>query len=122
MVVAHTIPVIDIAPFVNSTSSEEARASVVAQVRDACITYGFFQLIGHGIPRKVQQKMLSCAKMFFDLPLEKKKEVGRGRAMGLSNRGYETIGGQQLQADALPDMKEVPYKSSASTGWNRKIC
>lgn len=51
--------------------------------------------------------MIDCAKTFFDLPLEEKKKVGRENAMGLSGRGYEVIGGQQLQSDALPDLKEV---------------
>jgi isopenicillin N synthase-like dioxygenase len=103
------IPLINIAPFLDSQSSADDRASVVTQVKEACITYGFFQLVGHGIPLEMQRGVLKLAKTFFDLPQEKKNAAHMSRAMGLSNRGYEAIGGQQLQADALPDIKEVCF-------------
>lgn len=101
------IPLVNIGPFLDPSSTEAERNAVIEQVRDACQVYGFFQLEGHGIPQELQFKMLDCARVFFDLPLEEKKKVGMEHAMGRSNRGYEVIGGQKLQSDALPDMKEV---------------
>lgn len=103
----HEIPTINISPFLDLSTGREERDAVVAQVRDACRVYGFFQLEGHGVPLELQTKMLECSKKFFDLPLEDKKKVGMEHAMGSSNRGYEVLGGQKLQAGALPDMKEV---------------
>lgn len=105
--VVQAIPLINIAPFLDPQSSEKDRDLVVQQVRDACMAYGFFQLVGHGIPLSMQQGILKCAENFFNLPLEEKNAVHMSRAMGASNRGYEAIGGQQLQQDALPDLKEV---------------
>ena len=108
------IPLINIRPFLDPSSTQTERSSVISQVRDACKVYGFFQLEGHGIPVGLQSKMLDCAKLFFDLPLEEKKKVGMEHAMGMSNRGYEVIGGQKLQSDALPDLKEVSTVHSIS--------
>lgn len=107
MALQHAIPVVDISPWLDTSATTEARDVVVKAVRDACITYGFFQLTGHGIPEELQQQMLQCSKIFFDLPLEKKQDCAMAKAMGESGRGYERIGGQTLQAGALPDMKEV---------------
>jgi isopenicillin N synthase-like dioxygenase len=103
------IPLINISPFLDASASDASRNAVVDQVRDACMTYGFFQLEGHGVPLHLQEKMIECAKLFFDLPLEKKTAVGMDKAMGKSNRGYEVIGGQTLQPDTLPDLKEVNW-------------
>ena len=103
----HEIPVIDISPFLDENATTSARERVVDETRHACQVYGFFQLIGHGIPQELQNQMIESSRKFFDLPLEEKKKCGREHAMGTSGRGYEVIGGQQLQADALPDLKEV---------------
>jgi len=104
--VTHTIPTIDISAWL-SNSSQESRDAVVTEVRDACRTYGFFQLVGHGIPRSLQDKVFECAETFFALPTEDKMEVSMKNCLGLSNRGYETMQGQTLQPGALPDLKEV---------------
>ena len=101
------IPTIDVAPFLADPTSTEA-AAVVEAVRKACMTTGFFSLIGHGIPTDLQQKVLSAAHRFFALPLEEKKIIvpAGGKPMG---RGYELIGAQRLQEGALQDLKEVQY-------------
>ncbi|RDW78165.1 UPF0676 protein [Coleophoma crateriformis] len=109
MAIQNTIPVVDISPFLDASSSAEQNDLVVKAVRDACITYGFFQLTGHGIPEEMQQKMLECSRLFFDLPLEQKQACAMAKAMGESGRGYERLGGQTLQAGALPDLKEGIY-------------
>ncbi|KAJ5710975.1 hypothetical protein N7488_005131 [Penicillium malachiteum] len=103
------IPLIDVSPFTIQGASQAEKEKVVGEVRDACRKYGFFQIIGHGIAPEQQIKMIECAKKFFDLPLEEKRKVGMEHAVGESNRGYEVIGGQKLQYDALPDLKEGVY-------------
>jgi isopenicillin N synthase-like dioxygenase len=104
--VIHTIPTIDISVWL-SDSSQESRDAVVTEVRDACRTYGFFQLVGHGIPQSLQDKVFECAETFFALPTKEKMEVSMKKCLGLSNRGYEIMQGQTLQPGALPDLKEV---------------
>lgn len=97
------IPTIDIGPYLRDASADAAR-QVVDDVRHACMTTGFFSLVGHGIPREMQDGVLNAAKRFFDLPLAEKEAV---RHPFIKNRGYEVIGSQTLQEDTLPDLKEV---------------
>lgn len=97
------IPTIDIAPYLEDPTSEAA-SSVVCRVRNACKTVGFFSLVGHEIPRKVQDDVFQAAKRLFALPTEEKRTL---RHPLLKNRGYEIIGAQALQDDTLPDLKEV---------------
>lgn len=94
------IPTIDIEPWLKGSDPE----SVVSEVRSACMTYGFFQLTGHGISLDLQHKAFECSKRFFSLPLEQKLRLTKDP---LSGRGYEAIGSQALQAGDTPDQKEV---------------
>lgn len=97
------IPTIDIAPYLRDPSTDAAR-QVVRDVRNACATVGFFSLVGHGVPRGVQDNVFRAAKRLFDLPPEEKEAL---RHPLMKNRGYELIGSQALQVDTLPDLKEV---------------
>ncbi|WOL06142.1 protein DOWNY MILDEW RESISTANCE 6-like [Canna indica] len=56
-----TIPTIDLSsPFAPQT---------IAQVEDACTSFGFFQVVNHGV---AAEKMMAVAKEFFLLPAEEK--------------------------------------------------
>ncbi|KAG6363810.1 hypothetical protein INS49_008913 [Diaporthe citri] len=99
------IPTIDIAPYLEDASTDAAR-QVVDDVRNACMTAGFFSLVGHGIPREMQDGVLCAAKKLFDLPLAEKEAL---RHPLIKNRGYEVIGAQTLQENTLPDLKEGFY-------------
>ncbi|RAH63701.1 Clavaminate synthase-like protein [Aspergillus aculeatinus CBS 121060] len=101
-----TIPTVDIAPWLNPDSSESARQHVVAAMRDACTTYGFFNLVGHGVAPAQRQEILDCAKLFFTLPEDEKMKVWIGNSVGRSFRGYEPPGIQTHQEGLLPDTKE----------------
>jgi len=104
------IPTIDLTPWLkDDDASANARIAVVEKLHDACVTYGFFQLVGHGIPLDMQRTVLNSAAGFFDLPLEEKKKVSIKNCFGRSNRGYEIMQGQTLQTGALPDLKEVRF-------------
>lgn len=97
------IPTINIAPYLDDPTSDAARR-VVRDVRNACMSVGFFSLVGHGIPKDVQDGVLAAAKKLFSLPLDEKKTLKHAI---LRNRGYELIGSQALQEGTLPDLKEV---------------
>lgn len=103
-----SIPTVDITPYLTSPNSTEA-LKVVDQVRAACLTTGFFQLTGHGIPRSLQAQVFKGAAALFDLPFEEKKKLDKSVSVGASNRGYELIGNQGLQEGTLPDLKEGFY-------------
>ncbi|PVH86101.1 2og-Fe oxygenase family protein [Cadophora sp. DSE1049] len=102
------VPTIDIAPYLLDPSSTEA-LKVVNAVRTACTTTGFFQLVGHGISRSLQDAVFKGSEALFKLPMEEKVKMDRSQSIGASNRGYELIGGQGLQEDTLPDLKEGFY-------------
>lgn len=106
-----TIPTIDIGPFLASNASEQAVAEVVESVRHACTTYGFFQLVGHGISDEVRDGILECAKRFFNLPLDKRMEVQVKHSMGKSFLGYEPVGQQTHQKGLKTDTKEVRLRA-----------
>ncbi|KAK6193259.1 hypothetical protein LQW54_012645 [Pestalotiopsis sp. IQ-011] len=103
--VSFHIPTIDLTPYLADPASEES-AKIVEQVRHACITSGFFQLVGHGISKELQNRVQKAAEAVFALPLETKKKLMHP---SLKNRGYEIIGSQALQEGALPDLKEGYY-------------
>ncbi|GAA0171332.1 oxygenase [Lithospermum erythrorhizon] len=48
---------------------------IVRQLGDACMHYGFFQVINHGISKDIVEKMLEVAKEFFRLPIEEKLKL-----------------------------------------------
>ncbi|KAI1374480.1 Clavaminate synthase-like protein [Hypoxylon crocopeplum] len=99
------IPTVDISPYLADPTSPGA-ARVVEDVRRACVTSGFFQIVNHGLPKKLQDAVFKAAETLFALPLEEKKKL---RAPVLKNRGYELIGSQVLQEGSLPDLKEGFY-------------
>ena len=75
MAVANAIPTIDISPYLNPDSDEEAKQTVIEEVKTACSTYGFLQVKGHGVPIESQRAMLRCCKLLFDLPMEEKEAL-----------------------------------------------
>lgn len=97
------VPTVDIGPYLRDASSDAA-ADVVRAIRIACTDSGFFQVVNHGISRELQDSVHQAARALFALPLEEKTKLIHPT---LTNRGYELIGSQVLQADGLPDLKEV---------------
>jgi isopenicillin N synthase-like dioxygenase len=61
---ASEIPVIDLSDF----DSAAGRARIAKEVREACVTVGFFLITGHGIPTDVREGMREAAKRYFALP------------------------------------------------------
>ncbi|KAK8034676.1 hypothetical protein PG993_009671 [Apiospora rasikravindrae] len=96
------VPTVDIGPYLRDPSSDAA-AGTVDTIRKACISSGFFQIANHGISKGLQESMQRAAEALFALPLEEKTRLIHPT---LTNRGYELIGSQVLQPDALPDLKE----------------
>ncbi|RDW84838.1 hypothetical protein BP6252_02428 [Coleophoma cylindrospora] len=102
------VPLVDIAPYIADPSSSAAQ-KVVEQVRNACMTSGFFSLTGHGVSEDLQNAVFDGAKKFFALPFSEKEKLDKKLSLGASNRGYEVLGGQALEEGKLPDLKEGFY-------------
>ncbi|GIK04412.1 hypothetical protein Aspvir_008495 [Aspergillus viridinutans] len=101
-----SIPTVDMSPWLDEHASPAAKDEVVNSMRNACSTFGFFYLVGHGIPEEDRQAVLECTRKYFALPMEDKMETWIGKAMGRSFRGYEPPALQVHQEGLLPATKE----------------
>lgn len=108
------IPTVDISPYLKDPSSTES-LKIIDQVHEACITTGFFQLVGHGISPEIQADVFKGSATFFSLPVEEKNKLDKSSSGGAANHGYEIIGTQGLQEGTLPDLKEVSYTDINNT-------
>lgn len=97
-------PLVDVSGYINPTSPED-KAEVVAQIRDAFKTFGFFQCTGHGVPVSLQRAMFKSLERFFSLPKEEKMEISVFKSP--CRRGYEAPGAHSRDGKAIPDAKEV---------------
>lgn len=70
------IPIIDL--------SESSQENLISKIGKACEEWGFFQVINHGIPFDISNKVEIEAKKFFEQSIEEKKKVKRDavNAMG----------------------------------------
>ena len=76
--IAGQVPVIDVAEvFADSTSA--AAVSAIDQIADACKTWGFFQVVNHGIPARLIDEVWQQTHALFALPVEEKLKIVRNK-------------------------------------------
>jgi isopenicillin N synthase-like dioxygenase len=95
-----SLPVIDIAPFLNGGSMAE-REAVARELRRVCIDIGFFYLTGHGMGEGELDEALQRGRDFFRLPLAQKEPLRFNKA----RFGYFPLGGANEYGKA-GDLKE----------------
>ena len=88
------VPVIDIAPFLSG--DPRGKASVAAQVGQACRDIGFLIISGHGVDADLIARTDAMSRAFFDLPLAEKLAVKRP-AMDVT-RGYIPLDAEAVAA------------------------
>lgn len=97
------LPLVDVSPYLEDPKSAEA-ARVIENIRSACVSTGFFELIGHGIPPSLQEAIFRASAKFFRLPQEEKQKLVVFKNIGF--RGYDAMAAQSYEDDVLPDLKE----------------
>lgn len=97
------IPLIDVAGLMAPDRSR--RLSVATELRRACLDKGFFSIENHGVPAALIDAVLRESRAFFALPMADRLAVGRAHSP--CGRGFEPIGGQDLERIGAPDLKEA---------------
>ncbi|MCJ1291609.1 2-oxoglutarate-dependent dioxygenase mpl2 [Xylographa carneopallida] len=100
---AFYIPSVDITPYLADPASPAAQ-TVIADIRTACLSTGFFQLLGHGVPADLQARVFAGVAKFFALPQPAKRAIRATKDTGF--RGYDLLASQSYEADVLADLKE----------------
>ncbi len=98
------VPTIDVAPFLNDPNGPGCD-EIISEVRRACLSTGFFQITGHGVPKSLQQSLFDSAANFCAFPFEEKMKLDATKTVG--HRGYNVLASQSYEGDVLPDLKEV---------------
>jgi isopenicillin N synthase-like dioxygenase len=100
------IPIIDFGPFL--AGGPPARRAVARRLGEACRNIGFFYLVNHGVPQALIDRTFAEARRFFDLPLERKREIAIEKSP--CHRGYFGMGGENL------DPKKQRYAGDLKEG------
>ncbi|KAL4187015.1 hypothetical protein AMTRI_Chr09g16780 [Amborella trichopoda] len=66
----HEVTPCDAVPVINLNNPNKTQ--IVKQIQSACESYGFFQVVEHGIPEESIKAMQQIGKDFFNLPLQEK--------------------------------------------------
>ncbi|XP_039141310.1 2-oxoglutarate-Fe(II) type oxidoreductase hxnY-like [Dioscorea cayenensis subsp. rotundata] len=78
-------------------------ASTAKSIRKACVDYGFFYLVNHGIEESFFQQVFNESKKFFSLPLDQKMKLKTRK----DNRGYNPL--PSVTLDSPPKVKGATY-------------
>lgn len=115
--VGDEVPMIDIGPWL--AGGEADRARVAAAFGDACLTWGFAQIAGHGVNPALIERIRSITLDFFDLPVEAKCALAassRGDGSGYYPYRSKSHARTQGQAAALADLRETFMAKAGAIG------
>lgn len=98
------VPTIDLSLYVKDSSGPEAE-KVIDDIREACLSTGFFVITNHGLEKSLQTDVFAAAEKFFKLPFEEKKKLDAKSHLG--HRGYDVLASQSYEEGVMPDLKEV---------------
>lgn len=130
-----SLPIIDISAFLEPNATPAARDEVASALWIACVDYGFFYLIGHGISQSTTGNILSLARSFLQSATKEEKVALQRKSVaegGDGARGYQLMGenvtgGLQDWHEAIDwygewgaaHEKELPGQDGTLTGKNK---
>ncbi|UZJ56447.1 hypothetical protein CBS101457_005767 [Exobasidium rhododendri] len=104
------IPIIDFAPFLTSSTSDDARQEISRQVVQAFKTSGFIYLKNHGLSREEVSTVFEASKRFFALPFSIKERLAWKDPR--ANRGYVAQGRERV-TDSTDENEIAALRASA---------
>ncbi|PIA61759.1 hypothetical protein AQUCO_00200031v1 [Aquilegia coerulea] len=100
-------------PIIDLSSSDQA--STAQTIREACVHYGFFYLVNHGVEDELINKVFDESKKFFSLPMHEKMKLTRKE-----NRGYSPLFAEKLDTSAK-FMEFLPSWRPTMTSYYDKV-
>ncbi len=108
------LPVVDISPLLQHHAASDIFSAVDELIGRACTDFGFFYIVGHGIPADLQHQLQSASAEFFSLDATLKKKV----AVALSGKAWrgsmELIASHVLLWSDLNPILQVGFLSEKS--------
>ncbi|CAN1796125.1 1-aminocyclopropane-1-carboxylate oxidase homolog 1 [Linum perenne] len=92
----YIFPIIDLSMVHDPTK----RKQTVAQIRNAAKSWGFFLIVNHGVPKKIQDEMTTGIQEFFEQDVEQKKEFYNKESIA-----------KKVVYSSNPDMYTIPVCS-----------
>ncbi|KDR82540.1 hypothetical protein GALMADRAFT_237890 [Galerina marginata CBS 339.88] len=96
------VPIIDLNNIQSDDPTERRR--LANEIRDACMSVGFFYVKNHGIPETLTDGALEMAKKFFALPIETKMEIDHRKSSNF--KGYSPLLSGNNNPDGAGDLQE----------------
>ena len=87
-----SLPILDLSRL---QQGEAEAAAFRRELREATHEYGFFYLVGHGVPQQLLDGIIATARDFFALPDADKLEIENLKSPHF--RGYPRVGGELTQ-------------------------
>ena len=101
------VPVIDLSDF--EAGDADVCRRVSSEIDAACVSVGFFSLIGHGVPDHIIDTAHRTAAAFFALPLETRETAAKPSPdypYGYTPFSAEALN-RSIGGSASPDLKET---------------
>ncbi|EXJ62682.1 hypothetical protein A1O7_03120 [Cladophialophora yegresii CBS 114405] len=112
-----SVPLIDIGASFDPKADSQAKNAIAQQIRQACLTTGFFQISNHGISTEAMAGVLKQAERFFhDLSPDQKEELHVKHSPLF--RGYEPHDFSYVNPDDKLNGHEHQHQHETKEGFN----